>query len=277
MVEGEWAGRVTGLGDHASRSPCAPRTATAGSSSRTFSRRLWSPITGTPRSTLSATCESCSPWTTRRDARPAPQARRGTRQQRSRPSMKTRIGSATSADPKAFSLGSLRNSPERHHNECSRLNRHHDIRVADLLARASGCPLRARHPPSRRARSGRHRHDGARSRSTSTAPTSGSRRRPRTSTPPPPAPTARSTSRRSTSTGPCTGSRRTTSSRSTSITGHRGRIGRRVDRPRVPRNCLAVALRELQASQGRRPAEFLPGSGGAVTHSRRCVEAVIAG
>ena len=50
MVEGEWAGRVTGLGDQRveiamMRTP----TATAGSSSRAFSCRQWSPITGTPR------------------------------------------------------------------------------------------------------------------------------------------------------------------------------------------------------------------------------------
>ena len=50
MVEGEWSGRVTGLGDQRveiamMRTP----TATAGSNSRDFSRRLSSPITGTPR------------------------------------------------------------------------------------------------------------------------------------------------------------------------------------------------------------------------------------
>ena len=49
-IEGEWAGRVTGLGDQRveiamMRTP----DSTAGSSSRVFSRRLWSPITGTPR------------------------------------------------------------------------------------------------------------------------------------------------------------------------------------------------------------------------------------
>ena len=49
-IEGEWAGRVTGLGPSASRSPCwSPRTATVGSSFRDSSPRPSSPITGTPQ------------------------------------------------------------------------------------------------------------------------------------------------------------------------------------------------------------------------------------
>ena len=50
MIEGDWSGRVTGLRDQRveiamMRMP----DATAGSNSRAFSRRLRSPITGTPR------------------------------------------------------------------------------------------------------------------------------------------------------------------------------------------------------------------------------------
>jgi catechol 2,3-dioxygenase-like lactoylglutathione lyase family enzyme len=51
MVEGEWAGRVTGLGDQRVEIAmmCTPDAHIAGLSSRAFSRRLWSPIIGTPR------------------------------------------------------------------------------------------------------------------------------------------------------------------------------------------------------------------------------------
>ena len=50
MIEGDWSGRVTGLRDQRveiamMRMP----DGTAGSNSRAFSRRLWSPITATPR------------------------------------------------------------------------------------------------------------------------------------------------------------------------------------------------------------------------------------
>ena len=50
MIEGDWSGRVTGLRDQRveiamMRTP----DGLAGSSSRDFSRRLWSPITETPR------------------------------------------------------------------------------------------------------------------------------------------------------------------------------------------------------------------------------------
>ena len=48
MIEGDWSGRVTGLRDQRVEIAMM-RTATAGSNSRDFSRRLWSPITGTPR------------------------------------------------------------------------------------------------------------------------------------------------------------------------------------------------------------------------------------
>jgi hypothetical protein len=50
MVEGEWAGRVTGLGDQRVEiAMMRRRTDTAGSSSRASSLRLLSPITGPPR------------------------------------------------------------------------------------------------------------------------------------------------------------------------------------------------------------------------------------
>jgi hypothetical protein len=64
MVEGEWAGRVTGLGDQRveiamMRTP----TATAVSSSHGFSSPRSSPITGPLPSTRWGTCASCSPST----------------------------------------------------------------------------------------------------------------------------------------------------------------------------------------------------------------------
>src|SRR3954447_23574104 len=76
----------------------------AGSSSRGSSRRPSSPITGTPRSTLWATCASCSPWTiwTTRSPGSADTARRSSTKWSS---TKTCIGSATSAAPRAFSSG----------------------------------------------------------------------------------------------------------------------------------------------------------------------------
>ena len=50
MIEGDWSGRVTGLRDQRVEvAMMRMRTATAGSSSRAFSRRLWPPIAGTPR------------------------------------------------------------------------------------------------------------------------------------------------------------------------------------------------------------------------------------
>jgi hypothetical protein len=49
-VEGEWAGRVTGLGDQRDEIAMMPTPDGHGvSSSRAFSRRRWSPITATPR------------------------------------------------------------------------------------------------------------------------------------------------------------------------------------------------------------------------------------
>jgi catechol 2,3-dioxygenase-like lactoylglutathione lyase family enzyme len=49
-IEGEWAGRVTGLCDQRVEMPgCARLTATGGWSSPGFSRRLPSRITGMPR------------------------------------------------------------------------------------------------------------------------------------------------------------------------------------------------------------------------------------
>ena len=50
MIEGDWSGRVTGLrGQRVEIAMMRTPDGTAGSSSRVFSRRLWSPITGTPR------------------------------------------------------------------------------------------------------------------------------------------------------------------------------------------------------------------------------------
>ena len=64
MIEGEWAGRVTGLGDQ--RVEIAMMRTPDGHSRLELSRflRLSSPITETPRSTLWATSASCSPWMT---------------------------------------------------------------------------------------------------------------------------------------------------------------------------------------------------------------------
>ena len=50
MIEGDWSGRVTGLRDQ--RVEIAMMRTPDGHGrigSRRFSRRLWSPITGTPR------------------------------------------------------------------------------------------------------------------------------------------------------------------------------------------------------------------------------------
>jgi hypothetical protein len=50
MIEGDWSGRVTGLRDQRVEiAMMRTRTAMAGSNSRAISRRLRSPITGTPR------------------------------------------------------------------------------------------------------------------------------------------------------------------------------------------------------------------------------------
>ena len=49
MIEGDWSGRVTGLRDQRVEIAMMRTPDTAGSSSRDFSRRLSSPITGTPR------------------------------------------------------------------------------------------------------------------------------------------------------------------------------------------------------------------------------------
>src|SRR6185437_5278332 len=65
MVEGEWAGRVTGLGDQ--RVEIAMMRTPDGHSRLELSRFLAPPVVAdhrNARSTLSATCESCSPWTT---------------------------------------------------------------------------------------------------------------------------------------------------------------------------------------------------------------------
>jgi hypothetical protein len=50
MIDGDWSGRVTGLRDQrAEMAMMRTPTATVESSSRAFSRRLRSPITGTRR------------------------------------------------------------------------------------------------------------------------------------------------------------------------------------------------------------------------------------
>ena len=63
-IEGEWAGRVTGLGDQ--HVEIAMMRTPDGHSRLELSRlpRRSSQITGTPRSTPWATSASCSPWTT---------------------------------------------------------------------------------------------------------------------------------------------------------------------------------------------------------------------
>ena len=49
MIEGDWSGRVTGLRDQRVEIAMMRTPDGHGSSSRDFSRRLWSPITGTRR------------------------------------------------------------------------------------------------------------------------------------------------------------------------------------------------------------------------------------
>src|SRR5437773_7723010 len=64
-IEGEWAERVTGL--HPMQVEIAMMRTPDGHSRLEISRFLTPPrlpITARPRSTLSATCASCSPWTT---------------------------------------------------------------------------------------------------------------------------------------------------------------------------------------------------------------------
>src|SRR5438067_692801 len=64
-IEGEWAGRVTGLSDQ--HVEIAMMRTPDGHSRLELSRFLappWSLITATPRSTLWAISASCSPWTT---------------------------------------------------------------------------------------------------------------------------------------------------------------------------------------------------------------------
>src|SRR5947209_3727764 len=86
--------------------------ATAGSSSRDLSRLQWSPITGTPQLTLSATYASCLPWTTSTIRSSGSASTAQSLKASKWSSTKTRIGSATSADLKDFSSGWPKNSAE---------------------------------------------------------------------------------------------------------------------------------------------------------------------
>ena len=111
MVEGEWAGRVTGLGTQRVEIAMMvtpdghSRLETLAISHPACSCR--SPERPGERSRLPTRHVHCG--RPRRDARPAPQAWRAARR-RSGPVRRHRIGSATSAAPKDFSSGSPRSS-----------------------------------------------------------------------------------------------------------------------------------------------------------------------
>ena len=110
MIEGEWAGRVTGLGNQCVE--IAMLVTPDGHSRLELSRFLTrpsSPTTGTPRSTPSATYASCSRWTT--STRRSPGSARAVRNLSAKWfSTKRCIDSATSAAPKESSSGSPRSS-----------------------------------------------------------------------------------------------------------------------------------------------------------------------
>jgi hypothetical protein len=113
MVEGEWAGRVTGLGDQ--RVGIAMMRTPDGHGRLELSRFLAPRVVADHRDApvkLWATYASCSQWTTstRRSPGSASTARSLSAVKWS--STKTRIGSATSAGLRAFSSGSLKNSAE---------------------------------------------------------------------------------------------------------------------------------------------------------------------
>ena len=114
LVEGEWAGRVTGLGDQRveiamMRTPGRPRP---DSNSRASSRRRCrrSPERAGERPRLPTS--DVRRGRHRRHARPASQHGAQLVSKRSGPVRGLRTGSATSAGPKAFSSGSPKNSAE---------------------------------------------------------------------------------------------------------------------------------------------------------------------
>ena len=116
-VEGEWAGRVTGLGDQ--RVEIAMMRTPDGHSRLELSRFLVPPVVADHRNApVNAfgylrvmfavdDIDESSPGS-------ASTALSSSAAKSS--STKTRIGSAISADPKAYLSGSLRNSTEQHHN-----------------------------------------------------------------------------------------------------------------------------------------------------------------
>ena len=92
-------------------------TATAGSSSRGFSRRQWSPITGTPvNARLPAS--HVRRGRHRRDARPAPQARRAARQQRSRP-VRRLVSALLYPRTRRPTIGLAEDPAEQHHKNAT--------------------------------------------------------------------------------------------------------------------------------------------------------------
>src|SRR5205814_4015236 len=104
-VEGEWAGRVTGLGDQ--RVEIAMMRTPDGHGRIELSRFLTPPVVADHRDapvTLLAICASCSPWTTstRRSTGSADTARSSSTRWFS---TKMCIGFATSEAPRAFSSG----------------------------------------------------------------------------------------------------------------------------------------------------------------------------
>ena len=105
MIEGDWSGRVTGLRDQ--RVEIAMMRTPDGHGRIELSRFLAPPVVAdhrNARSTLWATCVSCSPWTTSTIRWPgsADTARSSSMKWSS---TKTCIGSATSEAPRAFSSG----------------------------------------------------------------------------------------------------------------------------------------------------------------------------
>ena len=110
LIEGEWAGRVTGLGDQ--RVEIAMMRTPDGHSRLELSRFLAPPVVADHRNApvnALATSASCSPWTTS-TRRLKGSARAARSSWATWSSIRTRIGSATSAGLKGCSLGSPRNS-----------------------------------------------------------------------------------------------------------------------------------------------------------------------
>jgi len=114
VVEGEWAGRVTGLGDQ--RVEIAMMRTPDGHSRLELSRFLAPPVVSDHRNApvnALGYCASCSPSMTSTRRLPGSGSTAPSLSAVKWSSTKTRIGSATSAGLKAFSSGSLKNSAER--------------------------------------------------------------------------------------------------------------------------------------------------------------------